>query len=301
MNNFSALEKPAQKAKVILDTDTYNEIDDQFAVAYALRSENKIEVLSIGAAPFFNARAKSPAEGMEKSCNEIFNILRLMGIKSMDEKVFRGSTEYLPDVDEPVDSPAARNIIKTTHSMPEGERLYIIAMGAATNISSALLLDPSIDKKITVIWLCGNAHHWQHNLEFNCAQDIPAAKILFDSGVPLVQFPCAGVADRLAVTEPELRHHLKGKNPLCDYLYEITCEHSANYAKRCDTWSKVIWDIAPVAWLVCPNCTDDVIINSPIVTAENTYSQDTSRHQIKYIRDLNRDKIFGDLFKKLTR
>ena len=33
------LEKPAGKIDVVLDTDTYNEIDDQFALAYLIRSD----------------------------------------------------------------------------------------------------------------------------------------------------------------------------------------------------------------------------------------------------------------------
>ena len=33
------LEKPAGPVDVVIDTDTYNEIDDQFAIAYLIRSE----------------------------------------------------------------------------------------------------------------------------------------------------------------------------------------------------------------------------------------------------------------------
>ena len=55
--------------KIILDTDTYNEIDDQFALAWAVLSD-KIDLLSVNAAPFLNNRSTSPADGMEKSYNE---------------------------------------------------------------------------------------------------------------------------------------------------------------------------------------------------------------------------------------
>ena len=40
------------KLPMVLDTDTYNEIDDQFALAYALRSSEKIELKAVTAAPF---------------------------------------------------------------------------------------------------------------------------------------------------------------------------------------------------------------------------------------------------------
>ena len=35
----SRLEKPKGKVDVILDTDTYNEIDDQFALAYLIKTD----------------------------------------------------------------------------------------------------------------------------------------------------------------------------------------------------------------------------------------------------------------------
>ena len=44
--------------KVIIDSDTYNEMDDQYAVAYALGNPN-MEVISINAAPFHNDRSTS--------------------------------------------------------------------------------------------------------------------------------------------------------------------------------------------------------------------------------------------------
>ena len=54
------------KKKFILDTDTFNEIDDQFAITYAMLSED-IDLLALTAAPFLNSRASSVEDGMEKS------------------------------------------------------------------------------------------------------------------------------------------------------------------------------------------------------------------------------------------
>ena len=46
------LEVPKGRIDAVLDTDTYNEIDDQFAIGYMLRSEDKINLKAIYAAPF---------------------------------------------------------------------------------------------------------------------------------------------------------------------------------------------------------------------------------------------------------
>ena len=75
---INRLEKPAGKIDVVLDTDTYNEIDDQFALAYLICSKEKLDLQAVYAAPFSNEKAKDPAEGMEKSYQEILHILTLM-------------------------------------------------------------------------------------------------------------------------------------------------------------------------------------------------------------------------------
>ena len=42
---------------MVLDTDTYNEIDDQFAVVHALLSPEHLNVEALYAAPFHNNRS----------------------------------------------------------------------------------------------------------------------------------------------------------------------------------------------------------------------------------------------------
>ena len=61
------LAPPTGKVRMVLDTDTYNEIDDQFAVVQALISPDRLAVEAIYAAPFDNNRSSGPGEGMEKS------------------------------------------------------------------------------------------------------------------------------------------------------------------------------------------------------------------------------------------
>ena len=87
----------AQKGivKVILDTDTYNEIDDQFALVQMLFSQNRINTLSINAAPFsMNDRSDNPEKGMELSYVEIFRLLEKINFKK-NNFVFKGSTKYI--------------------------------------------------------------------------------------------------------------------------------------------------------------------------------------------------------------
>ena len=64
------LKPPKGEVSIVLDTDTYNEIDDQFAVVYSMLSK-QIKVEAIHAAPFSNSRSTGPGDGMERSYEEI--------------------------------------------------------------------------------------------------------------------------------------------------------------------------------------------------------------------------------------
>ena len=110
---------PEGKLKMVLDTDTYNEVDDQFALCYALRSPEKLEVQAVYAAPFFNERSTGPKDGMEKSYDEIVRLLGKLGHPT-ENFVFKGSERYMQSADDAVDSPAARDLIARARAMGEG-------------------------------------------------------------------------------------------------------------------------------------------------------------------------------------
>ena len=54
------LTPPTGPVDMVLDTDTYNEVDDQFALMYSLTSPDRVHLQAVYAAPFFNNRSVSP-------------------------------------------------------------------------------------------------------------------------------------------------------------------------------------------------------------------------------------------------
>lgn len=298
MKLLQKLKKPAGKVDVIMDTDTYNEIDDQYALSYLIKSEEKLNLKAIYAAPFYNEKSSGPADGMEKSYEEILRVLKLAEREEYREITYRGSRAYLPDETQAVDSPAARNLISQAMEREEDDPIYVIATGAITNIASAILLEPRIIDRIVLVWLGGNAYEWPHNREFNLMQDVAAARIIFGCGVPLVQLPCAGVVSEFRTTGPELEHWLRGKNPLCDYLVNTTTQEAVSTSEsRC--WSRAIWDVTAVAWLLDGDFMEERLEHSPIPEYDDRYAFDRTRHFIKYVYAINRDRLMENLFTTL--
>lgn len=295
MKNLSV---PKGRVDVVLDTDAYNEIDDQFAISYLIKSKEKLNTKAIYAAPFFNANSENPKDGMEKSYNEIFKLLSLL-----DEKydVYKGSEKYLDNEKTPVISPAAEDLVQRAKKYSPQNPLYVVAIGAITNIASAILLNPDIIENIVVVWLGGHAHHYHNTKEFNMYQDVAAARVVMQSGVPFVQLPCMGVVDKFAVSKQELEFWLKGKNKLADYLASNTIEAAESYAKG-RVWTRVIWDVTAVAWLLneSDRFMDSRIVPTPIPTYDNFYATDYNGYPMQYVYNINRDNLMNDLFEKLV-
>lgn len=293
------LSVPTGKIDVVLDTDAYNEIDDQFAIAYMLRSDDKLNTKAFYAAPFFNANSTGPADGMERSYNEILKILKLAGV---EKEVFRGSDKYLDDENTPVISDAAKDLAQRANSYSPENPLYVVAIGAITNVASAILINPKVAENTVVVWLGGHGLHYHDTKEFNMYQDVAAARVVVKSGVPFVQLPCRGVVSEFRVSKPELEYWLKGKNELADYLAVNTIAEAESYAKG-KPWTRIIWDVTAVAWLL----NDDSkfmlsrIIPAPLPTYDNLYSQNYNGYPSQYVYSINRDALMEDLINKLLK
>ena len=291
---LSRLQPPSGPVTAVLDTDTYNEIDDQFALVYALLSPEQMTIEAIYAAPFLNDRSESAADGMEKSYEEILRLLDKMN-RPADGLVHRGSAGFLESLDQPIESDATRDLIQRAQAS-EGP-LYVLTVGAPTNVASALLLEPSIVNNIVVVWLGGKGLNWPTAHEFNLQQDVLASQVLFDSGVPLIQLPTQPVTSHLLTTVPEVETYLKGKGEIGDYLVQIFKDyHQDHFA-----WSKVIWDISAVAYLIDASWFKTEVRDTPVLTDELTYRFDDNRPPYRVATYVHRDPIYKDMFRKIEK
>ncbi|MBS4200533.1 nucleoside hydrolase [Bacillus sp. FJAT-49732] len=287
---------PSLKVRMVLDTDTFNEVDDQFAIVYALQSPERLNVEAIYAAPFYNDKSEGPEDGMEKSYDEILRILKRLNISS-ESFVYKGSRGFLENYSNPYHSEAALDLVERAMKSSEDDPLYVIAIGALTNIASAILIEPKIIERIVVVWLGGHALNWEDTKEFNLQQDVKSAQLVLDCGVPLVLIPVMGVTSHLHTTLSEIKNFVAGKGEIGDFLAKRFEEyHDDHYA-----YSKVIWDISAIAYLINNESIPTQLVHSPILTDQVTWSFNSSRHFIRYAHYVHRDVIFKDMFLKLAR
>lgn len=283
----------AEKLPVVLDTDAFNEVDDQFAIAYTLFSRERIDLKALYAAPFLNGRVRTPEEGMEQSYDEILHILRLCGREGA-VPVYRGARTFLTSQGSSGINPAAEDLARRAMEYTADSPLYVVAIGAPTNVSSALLRHPQIADRIVVLWLGGNTLDQADAREFNLEQDILSSQVLFDSAVRLVLFPCGGVVDRLRIDVAALRQRL-GSGPLADYLTHIVDQ----YQEKEFGDEKVIWDVAPIAWLLEEAWVPAEVVEAPVLTEACTWLKLNGRKAINCAFGVDKHAIFADLFQKL--
>ncbi len=291
------LEPPSGRCSVIIDTDTWNEIDDQFAIIHALMSP-ELHIETIQAAGFHAAvrNTNSFEHGMELSYDEIQRVLELSPI-SYDGPVLYGSRQTMTATGgEPVPSDAADNIV--SRAMQErDETLYVLALGALTNVASAILMEPRIRERICVVSLGGWPYHVSDFRDFNFIQDLKAAQTVFDSGVAMVHVTGFGVSELLSTTRWEMAQHVNGRGRIGDHLFQIYEEFVEDYPGR----GKPIWDIAPVAWLINSDWLKTHIEAASILSDDLRYIKQATRHPMRIVDWLDRSAIFSDFFEKLHR
>jgi len=140
--------KIKKQLRVIIDTDAACEADDPFAIAHALMSP-RLNVKAIFAEQF------GDADTTKRSYDEIQKIVSLM---SLNIPVFMGAGGPLHIVKEQPLSPASDFLIK--EAMREDPMpLFVLCIGAITNVAAALQAAPEISSRITIVWIGGHAYN----------------------------------------------------------------------------------------------------------------------------------------------
>ncbi len=304
MNIREVLEdiKSPRRKKVILDCDTHNEMDDQYAVAYVLGREDRMELLAMTAEHYHCGKEGDLARGMEECYEEFFRVMRVCH-KEGAAPVYKGATTRIDEdwpLFRPVDTDASRAIIKHVHEA--GELVYIIATGPLTNVTSAIMLDPTIKDKICVIWLGGNCLDWDGGIdECNLWGDYAAGQILVNSGVALVQLPAHSHGDggtvQLKATREDYMEKFKGDSEAVVFFRDIL---PVEYKGITEWHGHVIWDMAGPAVLTMPEVFDFSFIPALIFGDNRKYAFDRTRHEMIFMDRLDPRPILDDMYRVIN-
>lgn len=272
------------KIKIILDADTGNEVDDLYAISRAL-IEPSWHITALNATHWQTSHWAIP-ESMENSHRLNQTIVGHLGL---DIKTRRGGNARMYDWgDQAQHSAAAYEIISQAQALSDGEKLTIIALGALTNVASAIYIEPSIEEDIVLYWL-GSTYDFEKDIlkknDFNCVMDVQALEILIMSDAEINVMPVSVAVD-LTFDYNETCSKLKGIHPLGDLLCDRWTEHLDASRK-----SRIIWDLALIEAIIHPEWSKKV---------EITTSRDNGSRKMNYYQSIDADKMREEFFRTLT-
>ncbi len=186
-------------SKLILDGD-YG-IDDAMAALY-LCHDPDVEILAVGtvhgnataAAAAKNALSVLAIGGRRRvpvAVGARRPLAQPVDISSMvhGDDGLGGRAPELPQGTNPLDIPAALQIVQTVRNHP-GD-CTIVATGPLTNLALALMLDPDVASMVEKVVIMGGTIDHPGNIspyaEANIAHDPEAAKLVFESAWPVTQ------------------------------------------------------------------------------------------------------------------
>jgi len=283
--------------RVVLDCDTANEVDDQFAIAHALGvPEGTLDVR--GVISVHNTTAHGPGS-REMYQEEAERVVALCG---SDVPCIPGAERPLESREEPVPSAGLEFLVEEARMSP----LTIIATGPATDAASLFLAAPESRENVRVVWLGGFGDEtsygvWQNRMgELNGRADVAAYRTLLEEPVDLLHIPTWPAPAKLLVDPDPFGEELRALGrPIASYLAEIlqlwATEHGQP-EKR-----KELWDLACVAAIADPESVTARPQAIPTLDAAGAHDFTQPGREVDVVTDLDERRILAGLMEALKR
>ena len=223
---ISTREKPAEKIRVLFDSDTNNELDDQHALAYLLFNGITFDVAGI------TVNATRSGGDIEKQYAEAERVMRLCGYHS-SLRLFRGANGNFDSIqhkvtDQTFDGDEGVNFIIEEANKSKDKKLIVIAVGKLTNVALALKKDPSITDAIRVVWLGSNyPEPGEYNQENDTASMSYVLKTNVEFEMVTVRYGKPSGSGAVAVTQAEIKKKMPGKGP--EIIIPVTGRHGGEF------------------------------------------------------------------------
>ncbi|MGP5078761.1 nucleoside hydrolase [Brachybacterium alimentarium] len=213
---------------MIIDNDFAGDPDDLYQLVHHLLSPT----VDIRAVVGSRLRDGDPFDPGPDSASHAVAILHdmfaRMGLKST-ELIAQGSNHPLASRTEPRPSAAVDAIIAEAMRNDVDAPLFYVAGGGLTDLASAVLTEPRIAERMTVVWIGGNEHTGLATpppdampIEYNLVIDLLAGQAVFnDSELTVWQVP-RDVYRQCLVSDAELRLRIAATGDLGRHLYEET-------------------------------------------------------------------------------
>ena len=285
----------ASPLAVALTTDCGVEVDDQWALAHLLLSQelDLRAVITTHASSIGFSSATSA-----KKAAEVIARVRPAGM--LAPRVVAGSDSPLRDVTSPRENPGVDMLLELSRGFSASRRLVILTIGAGTDVASAILKDPSVVNRVSVVAM--GFDDWPGGGDgFNVKNDPLAWQIILHSDVPVVVGSGAVTRRGLRLTRAEAGALMRSHGSVGEYLYSILDDWLTRQAPLVaqfvapETW--VIWDEVVVAYVLGMARGDEV--PRPQLKPDLSFSHPETSRKITWLTEIETDRFWRDFTKKI--
>lgn len=214
------------RTRVIIDNDFSGDPDDLYQLVHHLLSP----AFDIRLVVASHLRADDPFDPSGHSATNAAAVVRdmfaRMGLTST-EIIVEGSNDALVDRATPRPAPAVEAIIAEALRDDVTTPLYYVAGGGLTDLASAVLIEPRIAERMTVVWIGGPEHDGlavpppgAMPIEYNLLIDPVAGQVVFNDSQLLIWQVPRDVYRQCLVSDAELRVRVATAGPLGRHLYD---------------------------------------------------------------------------------
>jgi inosine-uridine nucleoside N-ribohydrolase len=284
---------------IVIDCDTANEIDDQFAIAYALGSP-ALDVRAVISVQNTLIHGFRSVDMYQEEAE------RVVGLCGRRETVpcLRGAATPMDDPRHPVTSAGLDFLIAEARRGP----LTIVATGPITDVASLLLAAPDVRENVRVVWLGGFGDERSYRRfrlgELNGRADIAAWRALLAQPVDLLMLPGWPGVVKLTVPYATYAAELRAMHrPIADYLAAITLRWMTQWEALHERLvrEKVLWDVANVAAILNPACVTITPVAYPTLDVAGAHDWEHPSRTVEVVTDLDPAWILADLRAALLR
>ena len=279
---------------VVLSTDIGNEIDDQWAVAYLLTNPD-FDVLGILSAHAPSLPDPSAHASYLILKDEVENRLGL----AVHPPLFEGASLALENISTPRSNAGVQFLIDASKNFSSTNRLTVLTIGAATDIASAILIDPTIVDRIRIVAMAFT--NLKSGKEYNVANDVAAWQVLLSSHAPIAIGSGDVCRADLALHFDQAQKLLAGHGPVAAWLwdeYRFWYYRQVKPLRRQD-FSKpwMIWDIITLAYL--EDMTTQKTIPRPHLNSDMSLGSADPQQTVTWITHVDSQRLWPDFLAKL--
>jgi len=274
-----------ERLRLLVDTDAANEIDDLYAVALALRARDRF-----GLEGFVATHFRSHQDSTERSYRLLLRELEAAG-ESGAYEVRRGG-DPMAYTGVASESEGSELIIERALAGSPDDPLWVVCLGAATNLAAAILKAPEIASLVRYVFHARNEAHWPNRTtQFNVVNDILAARTLLESDVPLVWFD---TGTTLTIPFEETARRLAPLDALGEFLHE--------YRRTTPHWmtdKKGFYDVGDIAYLIDPSCCEEEVVPAPTLKRSLGFDSERTHGAMRRAFNIDAAKSWSIFFEKL--